>query len=305
MDTWMQRQLEELECLQAIYCEEGQFRLDGEARDALSKDGPPVSLAVRVFDSDMGRVRLAAVLPKGYPGEGFAPVVWLEPEASGPSKVLHVAEDEDLCGRLQEVAQAANGEECLLQLIQEAEQLIRTWVEDVAVAEAAEAAEDGEDAEDPGALDLDLHAVQRKCEGGRLGRRAMFSHHIIAPSKRQAIKQWAMQLDLGGLAKVGWPGVIIVEGDERNVAAYVDALSRLRWKHFVVRGEQMIDAAPGVCLDSLRVLPTPLREYPPDAMSEFSAHCRNLGVEELFLAALKIGGGESGSTRGAKKGKKR
>ena len=73
----------------------------------------------------------------------------------------------------------------------------------------------------------------------------------------------------------------------------------------MVRGEQMIDAAPGVCLDSLRVLPTPLREYPPDAMSEFSAHCRNLGVEELFLAALKIGGGESGSTRGAKKGKKR
>lgn len=29
------------------------------------QDGPPVSLAVRVFDSDMGRVRLAAVLPKG------------------------------------------------------------------------------------------------------------------------------------------------------------------------------------------------------------------------------------------------
>ena len=24
-----------------------------------------------------------------------------------------------------------------------------------------------------------------------LGRRAMFSHHIIAPSKRQAIKEWA------------------------------------------------------------------------------------------------------------------
>lgn len=28
-------------------------------------------------------------------------------------EVLHVAEDEDLCGRLQEVAQAANGEEPL------------------------------------------------------------------------------------------------------------------------------------------------------------------------------------------------
>ena len=28
----------------------------------------------------------------------------------------------------------------------------------------------------------------------------------------QAIKHWAEQLRLGGLAKIGWPGIIIVEG---------------------------------------------------------------------------------------------
>ena len=30
----------------------------------------------------------------------------------------------------------------------------------------------------------------------------------------KAIKHWAEQLRLGGLAKIGWPGIIIVEGGE-------------------------------------------------------------------------------------------
>ena len=47
----------------------------------------------------------------------------------------------------------------------------------------------------PVALDPVTHLghATRPGPGGpmTLGRRAMFSHHIIAPSKRQAIKEWA------------------------------------------------------------------------------------------------------------------
>merc|ERR1719491_2092130 len=95
-----------------------------------------------------------------------------------------------------------------------------------------------------------------------LGRRGFFSHHIIADSKRRAISKWALQLKLGGLAKIGWPGIIIVEGDERNIRAYVEALSRLRWKHFVVRAEQTVECLPGQSVDELRILPRQFEEFP-------------------------------------------
>ena len=62
----------------------------------------------------------------------------------------------------------------------------------------------------------------------RLGRRAMYSHHIIAPRKRQVIVESAVRLRLGGFRKIGWLGIVIVEGEETAVGRYVDALSRLR-----------------------------------------------------------------------------
>ncbi|CAK9018662.1 RWD domain-containing protein 2B [Durusdinium trenchii] len=310
-DTWLSRQLLEMESLSAIYCEEGDLRVDEEALEALgaaAKDVeaslsrlPALSLSVRVFTDDAvaaGSVRLAAVLPHGYPTTA-APMVWLEPEveASTSSRFLQVADDDNLGQRLQEAALhwGQKGEECLLPLIQTAEELIRTWADDLAVAMAVQ--EELEEQEEVPTLAPPCTRVLRA--RGALGRRAMFSHHIIAPGKRQVIKDWAAQLQLGGMAKVGWPGVIIVEGEEPNVVAYVEALSRLRWKHFVVRAEQMIEL-DGMPLDSLRVLPVPLEEFPPDGMSEFSARCRHLGVEELFLAALKIG-----DKAASKKGKKR
>uniref|UniRef100_H3GHE3 Major facilitator superfamily (MFS) profile domain-containing protein n=1 Tax=Phytophthora ramorum TaxID=164328 RepID=H3GHE3_PHYRM len=50
-----------------------------------------------------------------------------------------------------------------------------------------------------------------------LGRRAIYFHHIIASNKRRVVKEWALELQLGGFSKIGWPGVVIVEGAEDNV----------------------------------------------------------------------------------------
>lgn len=341
MDGWVCRQLAEIESLQAIFFEEGAFRADEEALAALASAAtteewqqvglPPVAISARVFDSDAGSaesraaVRLAAVLPHGYPTPGAeGPLVWLEPEVGSHADgglgvaVMRVAEDEALCAQLQATAAdlASNGEECLLPLIQTAEELLREWADSALTTESTAAA-DTDEADDQAvalALFQELAEAQMAAtpmEEQKLGRRAMFSHHIIAPSKRQAIKHWAEQLRLGGLAKIGWPGIIIVEGSERNVAAYVEALSRLRWKHFVVRGEQMIDIPPGRSLEAARTLPLAFEEYPPDGMSDFSSRCRQLGVEELFLAALKMGDGAAGAKKAGpcssapRKGKKR
>ncbi|CAE8601199.1 unnamed protein product, partial [Polarella glacialis] len=129
---------------------------------------------------------------------------------------------------------------------------------------------------------------QRGPKESQLGRRAMYSHHIINSGKRQAIKEWAAQLRLGGLAKIGWPGVIIVEGHEADVRRYVEALSHLKWKQFVVRGEQIDDVDCDNSVESLRQLPVGVEEFADDDMSGFAARCRECGLDELFRMALKI-----------------
>jgi len=296
----------------------------GDLPPSLSGDVPTVTVSIRLrvepgIGCSPSLVRLSAVLPWGYPsGDSSAdpciPVVWLEPESPDAGAIaLAAANDDALCGQLQAKAQdlAQIGEECLLPLVQSSEELVSAKVDELmAHSFGRQARSSGPEASVPCDLqdflldDDDERLAQEifdeelafapasfvpaELRAPRLGRRAMFSHHIIAPSKRQAIGQWALQLHLGGLSKIGWPGLILVEGDERNVRVYVDALSRLRWKHFVVRGEQIVDGQQGQSIDDLRALPRGFEEFGTDGVSEFAARCRQHGLEELFLICMKM-----------------
>ncbi|POM72087.1 Hypothetical protein PHPALM_11258 [Phytophthora palmivora] len=120
-----------------------------------------------------------------------------------------------------------------------------------------------------------------------LGRRAIYFHHIIASNKRRVVKEWAIELELGGFSKIGWPGVVIVEGAELNVQEYVRRLQHLRWKQITVRGEQTEQIQDGG-LDKLRRLPRNFHEFPENGMSDLAAACRTAGLEELFLTTMKI-----------------
>ncbi|GMF25988.1 unnamed protein product [Phytophthora fragariaefolia] len=119
-----------------------------------------------------------------------------------------------------------------------------------------------------------------------LGRRAIYFHHIIASNKRRVVKEWALELQLSGFSKIGWPGVVIVEGAEPDVQEYVRRLQHLRWKQITVRGEQTEEGV----VDDLRRLPRGFREFPEDGMSDLAAACRDAGLEELFLTTMKIYG---------------
>ncbi|KAF4040595.1 hypothetical protein GN244_ATG07270 [Phytophthora infestans] len=125
-----------------------------------------------------------------------------------------------------------------------------------------------------------------------LGRRAIYFHHIIASNKRRVVKEWASELQLGGFSKIGWPGVVIVEGLEPNVQEYVRRLQHLRWKHITVRGKQTEELEEGSSgdIDSLRRLPRSFHEYPENGMSDLATACRDAGLEELFLTTMKIYG---------------
>jgi hypothetical protein len=48
----------------------------------------------------------------------------------------------------------------------------------------------------------------------------------------------ARELQLGGISKTGFPGIVIVEGALEVVLEYVRRIQRLRWQQMVVRGEE-------------------------------------------------------------------
>jgi hypothetical protein len=54
-----------------------------------------------------------------------------------------------------------------------------------------------------------------------LGRRVIYSHHISSPAKQKDIRKFALALGLGGYAKVGKPGVIVIEGAEAQCTVIV------------------------------------------------------------------------------------
>eukprot|EP00587_Corethron_hystrix_P005595 CAMPEP_0113304482 /NCGR_PEP_ID=MMETSP0010_2-20120614/4485_1 /TAXON_ID=216773 ORGANISM="Corethron hystrix, Strain 308" /NCGR_SAMPLE_ID=MMETSP0010_2 /ASSEMBLY_ACC=CAM_ASM_000155 /LENGTH=463 /DNA_ID=CAMNT_0000158697 /DNA_START=192 /DNA_END=1580 /DNA_ORIENTATION=+ /assembly_acc=CAM_ASM_000155 len=120
-----------------------------------------------------------------------------------------------------------------------------------------------------------------------LGRRLIYSHHIIAQSKRKAIAQLASELDLGGYFKIGWPGIIIIEGTEENCIIFFDSIKQMRWQHISVRGEQQIKIKPTESFDDCRLFEK-MEELGKDQMSFLAEKCRDVGLENLFKTALKI-----------------
>lgn len=134
----------------------------------------------------------------------------------------------------------------------------------------------------------DLATKQENVMGGLvLGRRLIHSHHIIAPSKRKAIVELAQHYNIGGCYKYGWPGIIIIEGEEADCISYVEEIRTLRWQHLVVRGEQHVPVKDRKELEKARSLPDKMQDLGDD-MSVIAKQCKETGLEELFLTSMKI-----------------
>lgn len=58
----------------------------------------------------------------------------------------------------------------------------------------------------------------------------IYSHHIYSKEKRKTILSLADELDLTGFSVPGKPGIICVEGDERNVENFWMSVRSMQWK---------------------------------------------------------------------------
>lgn len=115
-----------------------------------------------------------------------------------------------------------------------------------------------------------------------LGRRLIYSHHIISKIKRGNIKLLASQYKLTGYLKIGWPGLILIEGAEEDCLAFYDEIRPWSWKFLVVRGEQQ---------EQVREI-GPYRKFvsfvETDDMSFVAQRCRDVGLEALFRTSMKV-----------------
>lgn len=60
---------------------------------------------------------------------------------------------------------------------------------------------------------------------------------------------WSSDLHVGGYYKIGYPGVLILEGESSSVQQYVTLLRSQRWKAMAVRGQQEVGAIAHVLLN--------------------------------------------------------
>lgn len=122
-----------------------------------------------------------------------------------------------------------------------------------------------------------------------LGRRLIYSHHIISKTKRADMRNLASHYKLTGYVKIGWPGIVILEGRDDDCNSFYDDMRKWAWKYLVVRGEMQEKLQGGAgendIMDSKRLFSTFLET---DDMSIVANHCRKVGLESLFRTSMKV-----------------
>jgi hypothetical protein len=88
-----------------------------------------------------------------------------------------------------------------------------------------------------------------------------------------------------GYVKIGWPGIIIIEGLEEHCEDFYNDIKVWNWKFLVMRGEQQEKVAAGDTLDHKRKFS--IFQETSD-MSLVANHCRQVGLEALFRTSMKV-----------------
>mmetsp|Transcript_58298 Transcript_58298/g.117115 ORF Transcript_58298/g.117115 Transcript_58298/m.117115 type:complete len:290 (-) Transcript_58298:139-1008(-) len=275
----LQEQMDECEIVQAAYpgsslCDHGIFELfvQDSGADELHVITKPVTLQIPLKN---GALLLAFDIPRGYPMEVLRVSIL-------SSRDLSREEEDTLNSTFRETASTAASRS------------------DPSVFDILQGAEAFLDASALATTEKAVVSPQTTSAPIIIGRRLIYSHHIIATQKRAAVRDNAAELRLSGFVKHGWPGVIVVEGAEDDAEEYVRRLKRFKWQHLEVRGEETVNASsfeagimeatvsaqetPRITMDTLRRLPLGFYELGdgPRALGDAGDRCREAGLGPLF-----------------------
>ena len=124
------------------------------------------------------------------------------------------------------IAQQDEGYECLDLLVEG----FKDWLEN----QTATRSQEVKDA-------AGIKASGTKTKKTRIKRALLWSHHLLATSKRKDIVTWSRELHLGGFSRPGHPGAIFIEGEEDAVDEFVHRIKQLRWQALQVRAEDVVE----------------------------------------------------------------
>ncbi|KAF4670553.1 hypothetical protein FOZ61_010144 [Perkinsus olseni] len=319
MPAWFDYQLEEAEAISAAYTYDGGFIWLHKPKD--SDDGETAyAVTVRGNTVEETSVTFMITLPEGYPLAGEAAFPEITAVESSDSVTYRLRKLQDIvASNVQSQLRSGYDFPILAALAP---------IPDILGRISAEWQSKQREQEDAAARE-DSNGVAVKAKKSELdscprmlGRRMIFFHHIRSPYKRKCIQQWASKrgfvaatvgrlaaartedFRLGGMSKIGFPGCIVVEGDERDVTDYVNMVSKLNWRYMAVRGDEQVPIPPGKEVDDLRKLPIEFHEYGKDEFNAVAERCREAGLEDLFLTCMQIYGGrqEASAKRKSHKG---
>ena len=240
----MQEMVEaELEMIQAAYTSE-EVLIQRNARLAVLRVFP-LFFTLRLY------------LPEGYPEKTPLEIGVTD---IGNNKLLHSSVPK-LVPTWQAQAKDMLGTPAVLSMFQ----LVEAWVQDMQKCIQITDRE----------ICSPLAQIERNSSSTRVSRVLLYSHHIISKIKRGNIAALSKEYNLTGLMKIGWPGLIIVEGTNDAPYKFYDEIKGWNWKYLVIRGEMEDDG---------RVFKE-FRET--EDLSEVAQSCRDGCIEELYLSFMK------------------
>lgn len=297
----LERQLEEIEVLEAIYPEELTVDAciiesarkilknysDGCSDSSAKQQQPPrVSFSMRL-------VRFASLEASGKL-KHIHPSITVEfpqeyPEASPPLVTKTSGLDAELMKIVQSCLEDHSGEEATMQLVMSINDQIQTLnestVADYECLNEQKRQQQQDVAFNKKEADPDSKPV--------IGRRIINSPYILKPAKIKDIKKCADELRLGGYARVGKPGIIVIEGPEEGCKQYCPMLEDRGWKYQKVRGEETEEGPAGWTVDEMRAIHNGAGGFEvlsgdTTSVSDLGNLCRGVGLADLFFGSLNI-----------------
>ncbi len=251
----LERAVAEIEALEAIYDTNFTLHSSSElvaATSAIENGDLSVLVGECCFKLSLvlvdGTIILNCTLPLGYPITAAARV-----SIQGRTR----KEQDALTRQLQQKANELVGQEAVLELVHELQALIDT-------------------------IETCHNATKKDCESPCtptiLERRWIWVHHITDSARIKAIHQEARELHLGGYLKSGYPGIVVIEGNDCDEFVTWMKGNKSRpggfgrnWGHHV-RFQAIITE---------RQLPGEFIEF--QEMKDLAAACKECGLEEEFL----------------------
>eukprot|EP01043_Picozoa_sp_COSAG02_P014817 COSAG02_NODE_617_length_19476_cov_158.404913_10_plen_428_part_00 len=271
----LERTVDEVDALEAIFgYEEGGFTIHSAAELAAARctveagaapddDWEPpqldLELRVEIEAADGGAAqaaRLRCSLPGGYPDSSCAVV-------SVAMEGVRRATQDALTEQLGQAAAAMLGEEAVMALVQQLQDIAPTALAEEHTAIAAATPQPTDRLPAAGGL-------------GGFGRRWMWAHHIASTTRRGLICKEARSLSLGGYLKPGYPGVVVVEGEGESCEAFVNWMKSSSKHTQAVRGQ--ISGLPA----GQRAFPLEFVELAVDDMGGLGERCKAAGLESEF-----------------------